>query len=178
MPTQEQQTRPDLPPQHLPFIAPPATPTPLPLLRFGTAKQKYAAAASQLTTRLRLGDRSHVDGRQRAAARGQEQRREQRGDARLRPSPRSSRLSRRHKSSWGTRPLRVIRPPPSSWRKGGGGSVGFTCVGALLGAKSEAHPRCAARHAKSGKQVRVLIRLKPSTVVDYQSCDIGDERGA
>jgi hypothetical protein len=50
-------------------------------------------------------------------------------------------------------------------------------VRALLRAQSEARPRCDARHAKSGKQVRALIPLQPSTVVDYESCEIGDEQG-
>jgi hypothetical protein len=44
----------------------------------------------------------------------------------------------------------------------------------LLRAQSEAHPRLDARHAKSGKQVRALIPLQPSTVVDYESCEIGE----
>jgi hypothetical protein len=65
---------------------------------------------------------------------------------------------------------------PESGEKGGGGSVSFACVRALLRADSEAHPRCPARHAKSGKQVRALIPLQPSRVVDYASCDIGEER--
>ena len=61
--------------------------------------------------------------------------------------------------------------------KGGGRTVRFACVRALLRAKSEAHPRCPARHAKSGKRVRALISLPPPTVVDYESCDIGETEG-
>jgi hypothetical protein len=34
------------------------------------------------------------------------------------------------------------------------------------------------RHAKSGKQVRALIPLQPSTVVDTESCEIGEQQGA
>jgi hypothetical protein len=52
------------------------------------------------------------------------------------------------------------------------------CVRALLRAHSEAHPRCDARHAKSGKQVRALIPLQPSTVVDYENCEIGEKEDA
>ena len=62
--------------------------------------------------------------------------------------------------------------------KGGGAARPFTCVSGLLRAQSDAHPRCPARHAKSGKQGRVQIPLKPSTVGDYESCEIGENRGS
>jgi hypothetical protein len=42
----------------------------------------------------------------------------------------------------------------------GGGRRPFACVRVLLRAQSEARPRCDARHAKSGKQVRALLPLQ------------------
>ena len=68
-------------------------------------------------------------------------------------------------------------PSRAIGEKGGGAARPFTCVSGLLRAQSEAHPRCPARHAKSGKQGRVQIPLKPSTVGDYESCEIGETEG-
>jgi hypothetical protein len=36
---------------------------------------------------------------------------------------------------------------------------------------------CDARLAKSGQQGRALMPLQPSTVVDYEGCEIGEQQG-
>ena len=61
--------------------------------------------------------------------------------------------------------MRVYGEREGGWRHP------FACVRALLRADSEAHHRCDARHAKLGRKVRALIRVQPSTVVDYELRD-------
>jgi hypothetical protein len=78
----------------------------------------------------------------------------------------------------------AFRPPASSApevanRRAAGGVRSRACAPCCehkARRAQECGVECGERYSKSGKQVRALIPLQPSTVVEDESCEISDER--